>query len=91
MIAGTLIIADMVIHFTLPELGGEKGTVSVSCGLDGAQRTVPCTHAELGAALALAIAGDEDFNSRTSQELYRLAEAIQPDKTMEGTGLRWIP
>lgn len=86
MITGTIVIADMAISFTLPEVMNEKGRVIVCEGLEGRSYTVECTHAQLAATLALAIAGDE-WTGKIAEGLYELAEPIQS----EDNALRIIP
>lgn len=86
MITGTLVIADMAISFTLPDMMNEKGRVTVCEMGEGKTYTTECTHAELAASLMLALAGD-DLADNTAKHLYELAEPIQS----KDIALRMIP
>ena len=90
MITGTIVIADHAISFTLPEMVGEKGSITVCEMLEGRSYTVACTHAQLAASLALAIAGDE-WTLRPLSWLYELAEPLQPADGNPNYARRWIP
>lgn len=90
MITGTLVVADMAISFTMPGMMNEQGTVTVCEMLGGTTRTTQCTHAQLGAALLLCLAGDDAVSEDIVDNLYAMAEQIQP-KTDESQSTRWIP
>jgi hypothetical protein len=91
MITGTLVIADMAISFTLPDVVTKPGTVTVCEMGTGNTYTTECTHAELAASLMLALAGDDAVSEDIADNLYELAGPIQPDHLGPWEACRWIP
>lgn len=67
------VLEDTVINATR----GDKGWVlDVSDNITGAAKTVVTSDAEFGAAMALAIGGDDSYSEVTTDELYRQTEQL---------------
>jgi len=82
MICGTFVFEDQAIAWDLQP--GNRVSYRVQNSVTGKMEQVECDWAGFGAAMALAIAGDEIV---AATQLYAIAEPVMP----KDQDLRWIP
>lgn len=87
MLAGTLILEDLILQYTLPDRNNGLVRVEVSDSLTGAKATVECAPRAFAASMALALDFDGMDGHPAQAALYAEAETI-PFPSRE---LRWIP
>ena len=82
MIAGTIVIEDLTLHFSV-----EPGEVSVRVTNTGETGLVVCSPRAWAASLALALDPDAMSGADAESDLYGWAGTIK----FPSPGLRWIP
>ena len=88
MICITMILEDLSMCARMvSDSTGRYFAVDVQEGLEGHSATMHLNDAQMGAVLALAIAGDEILPEDVTRALYRIAEPVMPTNK----ALRMIP
>ena len=88
MICITMILEDMsMCARMISDNTGRYFAVDIQEGLEGRSTTMHLNDAQMGAVLALAIAGDEILPEDVTRGLYRIAEPVMPAENC----LRLIP